>query len=331
MKMLFQIHIAEQGYDAREKVYPALADLYYSLLEPQPQPISWNPDERSTAVHLTAGDSFAGSLKLALKQMGRNGEQRVISFRDLYAVGPLWRLHEQQGQRYRQDWLRDHLQNGDEMEIEEEYHELQLLLDLIPPQAAVIIWTGNNAHEQIMLRLAVYLLRHKPNTLLVRHAVAESRGLHDALGTREDYAGLHSGELSAEKLRQVLEQPGAQAPVTRAVRNQLEQEWLSLADQDSVLRIWQEEAICSVSADYFDVYLLETVDKLHEHWGGREFMKAARVIGEALGNCDQHMRDEYFEYRLRELVYSGVLEIRGVPKAMRSYCVRRRQPDPPRP
>lgn len=52
-------------------------------------------------------------------------------------------------------------------------------------------------------------------------------------------------------------------------------------------------------------------------------MKSARVIGEAIGYCDQYIGDAYFEYRLRELIYSGRVQIKGVPRAMRYYSVRR--------
>ncbi|WP_083930213.1 DUF3658 domain-containing protein [Paenibacillus sanguinis] len=40
-------------------------------------------------------------------------------------------------------------------------------------------------------------------------------------------------------------------------------------------------------------------------------------------NCE--FGDAYFEYRLRTLVYDGVLEIKGFPTAMRYYSVRRKR------
>ncbi|UUZ82376.1 DUF3658 domain-containing protein [Paenibacillus sp. P26] len=104
----------------------------------------------------------------------------------------------------------------------------------------------------------------------------------------------------------------------------MEREWLSLAEQHEVLRVWDGERIRNVDERYFDTYVLDTVEKIHRERANHEFIKAARVIGDAMGHCGQYVPDGYFEYRLRELVYSGQLEIHGVPKAMRYYSVRRR-------
>ncbi|WP_212119927.1 DUF3658 domain-containing protein [Niallia circulans] len=46
------------------------------------------------------------------------------------------------------------------------------------------------------------------------------------------------------------------------------------------------------------------------------------LIGEIIGHLNQKIGDEYFEYRLIQLVLNGVFEIEGVPKAMRFYSVK---------
>ncbi|MGN7384043.1 DUF3658 domain-containing protein [Paenibacillus sp. SAFN-117] len=48
------------------------------------------------------------------------------------------------------------------------------------------------------------------------------------------------------------------------------------------------------------------------------FLKSARLIGEAIGYCEQDIGDSFFEYRLRELIYEGVLEIKGVPAGIKT-------------
>lgn len=70
------------------------------------------------------------------------------------------------------------------------------------------------------------------------------------------------------------------------------------------------------------IILNKTIEKLHADRSNRDFIKAARVIGEALGHCDQMVVDSYFEYRLRQLIYNQSLEIKGVPRGMRFYSVR---------
>lgn len=95
--------------------------------------------------------------------------------------------------------------------------------------------------------------------------------------------------------------------------------------QPGVLRIWQEDALLEVPADYYDSYLLEKLDSLQPPTGDEGFLKSARLVGEAIGYCDQYVGEAYFEHRVRELIYSGVLEIKGVPTAMRFYSIRRRK------
>ncbi|TQR38069.1 DUF3658 domain-containing protein [Brevibacillus brevis] len=34
------------------------------------------------------------------------------------------------------------------------------------------------------------------------------------------------------------------------------------------------------------------------------------------------MGDFFLEYRIRHLIYSGVLELKGIPKSMRHYSIR---------
>ncbi|WP_342550150.1 DUF3658 domain-containing protein [Paenibacillus sp. FSL P2-0089] len=78
-------------------------------------------------------------------------------------------------------------------------------------------------------------------------------------------------------------------------------------------------------SDYYDSYLLEKLDSLQPPPGDDGFLKSARLVGEALGYCEQYVGDAYFEYRVRELIYNGVLEIKGVPTAMRFYSIRRKK------
>lgn len=104
-----------------------------------------------------------------------------------------------------------------------------------------------------------------------------------------------------------------------------------MAEQGGVLRIREDDAVREVPADHFDPYLLETLDRAASAADADGFVKAARVVGEAVGYGDQDIGDEYFEYRLRELIYAGVLEIRGVPAGLRYYSVRRKRRAQPAP
>ncbi|MED4582955.1 DUF3658 domain-containing protein [Brevibacillus choshinensis] len=58
------------------------------------------------------------------------------------------------------------------------------------------------------------------------------------------------------------------------------------------MRIWNGHNIQSVEEEYFDSFLLEIVEKLHNDRNNHDFMKAARVVGEALGNGNPYMNQE---------------------------------------
>ncbi|MDQ0496620.1 DUF1835 domain-containing protein [Paenibacillus brasilensis] len=280
----------------------------------------WEPDSKGTQVHIVVGDSFAGSMKIALKQLGWEDTHRIISFRDNYAIGPLWKLQEEIGRSHRREWFRDH--------IYDEYGEYAELDDFllmeqfaaISAQADITIWTGNNAPEQVGLRLAMYLLRNMPNPIRIKNAAdAYSHEVR-----RRDTTGLRSAEISADQLKSIVNKSGKGIPLTKEERGRLVEEWYELSLQPEVLRIWKDREIVNVAEDYYDVYILKKVNKLHQQQPQPDFMKSARVIGEVIGYLDQQIGDEFFEYRLRYLAYNGQLETKGIPGAMRRYSIRKK-------
>ncbi|WP_419465982.1 DUF3658 domain-containing protein [Bacillus spongiae] len=109
-------------------------------------------------------------------------------------------------------------------------------------------------------------------------------------------------------------------------RKELEKEWLVLSESDDTLRLWQNDYIQSVTEDYFDEIIIQSLQKLQDERGSIDFIKSARLIGEVLGQTLQIIGDGFIEYRVRELIVNGVLDIKGVPKAMRFYEVKFRSP-----
>lgn len=59
--------------------------------------------------HIVFGDSAAGGLKAALRDMGLDGRQSIIYFSDIFSIGPVWQLHSGAGRKYRADWLKQHI------------------------------------------------------------------------------------------------------------------------------------------------------------------------------------------------------------------------------
>ncbi|MBD2870576.1 DUF1835 domain-containing protein [Paenibacillus arenilitoris] len=322
--LLLQADMAGRHDGAKADLLDSLMELRSALLKAHHgQQVQ---EAEPKAVHLVFGDSIAGCLRLAIKQLGRADTDKVIAFRDHFAIGPLWQLHEEAGRRERRQWLRDHINDeGHEADPEEEeagFERLAGQLARIPSRAPIVLWSGGNAHEQVGLRYAAYLLRGRSNELCVFDAASACARRYNRADRRIDYR--HAGEIVPEKLQAVFGERAETGPIDREARLALEREWLALAESREVLRLWSGDRIQSVAAHYFDDYLLETVEKLHGYKANRDFIRAARVIGEAIGYCEQYIHDDYFEYRLRELVYCGKLAIKGVPRAMRFYGVRRK-------
>ncbi|MHA6532136.1 DUF1835 domain-containing protein [Paenibacillus sp. BAC0078] len=285
----------------------------------------WDPVPHCTHVHLVYGDSFAGSLKQALLGLGWEETHKLIVFRENYSIGPLLELDSPEGRQARSTWFRDNIAGAVEAysEFEEDYNELQGRIECIPQQAEVVLWISNNACEQTAMRHMLHLLHGTSNVLAVYDACAVAQELYNRPDAYIEYR--HSGEIPADKLCDALLHMDGSGRLDNALVQQLQREWQAITGQAGVLRIWRDGAVAQVPADYFDNYLLDKLDKLKPPAGDNGFLKSARLIGEAIAYCEQYIGDAYFEYRLRQMIYDGILEIKGVPAAMRFYSVRRRR------
>jgi len=310
-------------YSKEQFVYDTTKE-YQELIEGYTKKMKDDLGDQLGHVHVMFGDSSAGVLKFALKQMGLRSQHHVMVVRDNYAVGPMQQLTTPEGRKYRREWFRDRmdLHDADDnfMYDEDFFNKIIAELERIPEQIPITIWTGDNALEQIGLRYALYFFRNKSNPIYVINTEVDNHTLFDTPELTTYYR--HTGEISPEKLGQIMKHNEGKAAITRTQREAFEQEWLNHSGNSSVLRIWEQQEIIHVNEDYYDQYIIETVSKLHNNFGNHEFIKSARVIGEVIGNLEQFLTDSFFEHRLRQLIYSGNLEIKGVPKAMRYYSVR---------
>ncbi|WNS45892.1 DUF1835 domain-containing protein [Paenibacillus sp. MMS20-IR301] len=302
-----------------------LMELYNELMAIPAQRAFWDPAPDSTHVHIVTGDSFAGSMKQALRGLGWTEGHKIITLRENYATGPLGGLDTPGGREARSRWFRRNISEylrfpGD---YEEEYSELLDHFEQIAGHSKVVIWTSSNACEQTALRLAVHLLGSRPNPVVVSDACMICEELFNRPDASIKY--ISSGEIPADKLQEALLRSKDCSSLSAADRSRFAREWQSISERSGALRIWQDGAVLEVPADYYDAYLLEKLDGLNPPPGQDGFLKSARLVGEALGYCGQYVGDAYFEHRVRELVYSGILEIKGVPSAMRFYSIRRKQ------
>lgn len=317
--------LKEQGASQSAAV-AELIEFYNKLTAlPDRTKVLWDPAPACTHVHIVIGDSFAGSMKQALKGLGWEEAHKLIVLRENYAIGPLADLDSPAGRKARSEWFSDNIINGLEAysHYEDEHQVLLARLERIPEQAEVVVWTTHNACEQAGMRYALHLLRHRSNPIAVYDACAICEALYNRPDASTEYR--HSGELSASKLQAALVRLDGSGRLSDADIAKLQREWRTISEQAGTLRIWRDGAVIDVPADDYDQYLLDKLDGLKPPAGARGFLRSARLIGEAIGHCEQYVGDAYFEYRLRTLIYNGVLEIKGVPAAMRFYSVRRKR------
>lgn len=105
-------------------------------------------------------------------------------------------------------------------------------------------------------------------------------------------------------------------------RKAFEQQWAQLYTEKEFLRIWENNKIMSVPENYYDAYIIDTVKQFHQEKKQSEFIKSARIIGEVIGHLNQYVGDQFIEYRIIRLIMNCILDMEGVPTAMRYYSIK---------
>ncbi|KMJ57473.1 hypothetical protein AB685_15780 [Bacillus sp. LL01] len=274
------------------------------------QAIDHKPPQRTDfdTLHIAGSESTAGSLRVGLER-----NHKVIGFWEMFDIGPLGDT------KTRHEWLQDHI-NIYEDSIEEEFgrkfKSAMEELFTIPAQCPVILWTANNAHEQIFHRYILHHLRECENDIYLINASDAYQELESS-----HLAVSHSGELEPEKMKNIL-QKNLREPLSTEAINQYVDEWLHLTETPDLLRIWKEGKIQGVPVNYFDQELLYFAKEAQMAYAENGFLKAGRIIGETYGQLEGRLNTAILEYRLRTLAYKGHFEMRGIPKSIRHYSVR---------
>ncbi|WP_342488182.1 DUF1835 domain-containing protein [Bacillus sp. FSL M8-0266] len=273
-------------------------------------------------IHIVFGAAAAGSLKQAFCEMKQDQVNDIIAFHDIYSIGPLLHLHEHEGQEKRIEWLRNVISNEfghfDDM-VTDQHRMLQQIKD-IKDGTSIFIWTGSNAHEQIGLRYAIYLLKEKNIELSLINTTTAFDQLFNTNTRRMDIR--HVGEITTEKLKVLYKSKEHMHSVTKEERAQLLIEWLSFAKENHTLRIWQKGQTISVPEDEFDAYLVKMAKRVHQSEPEEDYIKTPRLIGEVIGYLEQYIGDDFIEYRLKTLIDQGIFDMIGRRTSMRYYSIK---------
>ncbi|MGJ7922946.1 DUF1835 domain-containing protein [Neobacillus sp. LXY-4] len=273
-------------------------------------------------IHILFGAAASEGFKVALMERGLDKKEQVISFWDIFSVGPVWQLHKENGVELRFEWMKNCISDGYEfLDYQQRYKKTLNKINSIPEGTHITIWTSENAHEQSGLRYVMFLLKEKNIDITVMSTTKAFEELFPVKKVK--YTPLDTGEISPEKL-QIIYEKGQGQFLSDHDKEQLQKDWLSLSENQGVLRIWRNGRIHSVPEDYYDELMIKRAKKLHGKQNPKAFMKSARLIGDMLGHVNQYIGDAFLEYRLKKLIEKGIFESEGSLEAMRYYSVKLR-------
>jgi hypothetical protein len=269
----------------------------------------------SSSVHIVTSESAAGSLRFGLER-----PKEVIGFPDFFSIGPIWKLDEKIGQTFRFEWLYEHINTEQEdYEYENKFTNTLLEIEDIPEQVPIYLWTANNASEQVGVRFILHLLQSKTNEIFLINSTDEYQVSQD-----KERPFTNTSQIEPEYLRLVFEENKATKPISNEDKLKFQEEWKQLSSTMGVLRILVKNEIINVPENHYDPLIINTIEMMHDEQEYKDFIMTGRMIGKILGQMEELISDSFLEYRIRHLIYNGVLELKGIPKSMRHYSVKLR-------
>ncbi|MGR6546485.1 DUF1835 domain-containing protein [Paenibacillus tundrae] len=280
--------------------------------------------QKTHEIHIAFGDSPLGSIKVAMGNVPGRSERRFFSMSDYYAIGPLGDLKNKLNVQRRHLWLleRFHMSEHGRYAAQgvDELLHINQVVSSIDEETRITIWYANNGHERTGLVYAMHLLRDRKSPIYV----IETKELYPQLFNTPEvqYEIRGTGEIPPEKLLKMWHHCEHDEPLSSEERRQMEQEWLHLSAQPGHLRLMQDGCIQSVSEDAIDEFIMQKFTEVASTRQPGEFIKSARIVGEVLGHLEQAVGDTFIEYRIRQLILQGRLDMEGMPHAMRFYSIR---------
>lgn len=234
--------------------------------------------------------------------------QRLLLFYDALEQGPIKDLHLPSGMQAREEYWKTICSIDPAFTNQDlAYSPQQLGVSvLFPPPASnesVLLWHGESTCEQMMLRA---VCAYWPNADLWSANVKRLKPWFP-----ETFPAVPCFSPNAlARLENMAERIKAE------YQHQLAREWHELAQQNSVLRIVENEKIRGVSEDFFDAFLLNACTNEWQH--------QARVTGDCQANSGfSQVGDSYLLYRLHLMAQQGKVEIHGNERDHRLHKIRK--------
>ncbi|WFD10195.1 DUF1835 domain-containing protein [Tepidibacter hydrothermalis] len=263
----------------------------------------------SKFVHITFGDSAAGTLKYFFKTNKNEFNGEIINFREDYSIGPIYEIDTEIGLKKRIEYFEKIFNkiSVDEYyeDIEKEFIHTYKSIKDIDPDSKVVIWYGKNTNDQVGLSYLSSLLRNKN---LYEVNVSDS---YITSYNENGYNPRAFGECAPEEISHLIL---TMKKLEKEKCNFLINDWEDLRKSKENLRILKDNKIIGVDESYYDNDILSNCTF--------NFKKAARIIGATMGKSDQLIGDTYIDYRVRALIESEQVEYRGKLETMRDFEIR---------
>ncbi|MGQ5525088.1 DUF3658 domain-containing protein [Chitinimonas sp. PSY-7] len=260
--------------------------------------------------HLVSSPSAGGALRQGIKQRLMSG--KVFCVGDSFELGPLddgrervrfWRTlvqgcYEESVEPLWSPGLDEADRDPDDSFAV--WRSLRKRLEQDKP-ARLLIWASGSGSDYVFLRMACHWLGMCQVPLV--HVPVPARDGYHAVAVHEE-----------DGLAACLPNAVVLSPM---VIDAWAQEFLSIAARPSQLRECNEAG----ELVYRDV-------SVHDHLllnaCGPEWLAAARVVGQAMGNCDPRnsLGDVFLSSRLQHLIATGLVEANGPQVSLRSFRVR---------
>jgi hypothetical protein len=263
-------------------------------------------------IHVANGDCAAQSLTQAIRLAER--EDRVVALRDDLAVGPLRDVDDSPFARaaFWRQVLNSSFDFEDDLESQQD-----VLNRLTRGEGQIVVWHGQSAGDQLMLRRVAFHLRNAPQRLneakLNQDDLLIKTSDTEAGSARRNDGATAVGMFSP---RQLLAKLPSAAPISVLRISRLALEWQEAKYANAETRRLRDNMLVSSPWHDVDETLLELA--------GAEWRPARRIVGEAMTKSfDFVLSDSVGFWRARELVTAGRLKISGTPSGISEADLRR--------
>jgi len=247
-------------------------------------------------VHVTFGASAAGSLRIALRALGRT--DAVLYLPDDLSLGPI----NPPDPRRRVQWAADELGSDDDPALLAHIEEFWTTVTTLPAGTELVAWMSRRYVTEYCGFLE--LLRRVPSLSVVDVADHEFVGRDGAPcpDISQAFAYVDDQRIVGMNLL------ASATPVSAAQRISYGAEWQRVREHDRELRVLTPEGLTSVPIDHFDATILSGIT--------RDWQSCARVMARALtslgeGTFRQVSSDVFLFERLLNLIDDEVVEGRN--------------------